>query len=623
MVNILGRENVLNDIITTVVLVFFYCFCSTGDLRGQALSTDLLIDLEAALTQSEALRNRGQADSAYLVLLPMEHALDSLGYGDSPVYRRLALEQSINHAKRGSYLLALQTTNAVADASCEREEWRTCAAAQLQLMDLNLSVGNKAESRRHIRHASALIRKETLQDLKEQELYQQANWQANFGYRDSARHFLDSFLLLPDASLRWQASAYSMYAHITEDRLELQDSMYRKAAGAYLQLENYRDLARMYSSLAFLYQRAGIHHNVLVLLNRAELYCKEGKRRNQDVTLTLAAVNDARGTYYRLKNRPDSALYFIEKGLRREVLYWQSSARQKASEAREIYRNEQQELQLATREKELHVERIRSYGLIAFAALIVLLSLWTLRLYRRLKAFNLLTQKQAVELETTNHDLVVAKDQLEDSLQLQKMLKAELQHRVKNNMQLILNIFNRGRNNVADPEVQRMLKAQQEQIRSIVLLHQKIDIKSNEREIDPAAYLGEIVTNLKRSYAGVYPEVELHLDLNVDLIHIDSAIPLGLILNELITNAYKYAFLKNGAGNIYVTFSKLPDHFYLRVADDGAGLPADVQARRDNSMGTRLIQGLTRQLEGTIEWISTKPGTVVQVEFGAYSEVTV
>lgn len=623
MVIILGRENVLNDTLATVLLVLFCCFCSTGDLRGQALPTDLMVDLEAAFIESEALRNRCQADSARLALLPMEQLLDSLGYEDSPAFRRLVLVQSINQAKRENYLLALQTTNTVADASCNREEWRTCAAAQLQLMNLNLSVGDKEKSRKHLRRASALIRKEKLNDLRGQELYQLANWQANFGYRDSALYFLDSFLLLPDAPLRWQSSAYSMYARLADDHLGIQDSMYRKAAEAYLQLGNYRDLARSFSALALIYQRAGIHHNVLTLLNAAERYCQEGLRRNQDIALTLASINDARGTYYRIKNQPDSALYYIERGLRREVLYWQSSARQKASEARERYRNEQQELQLATREKELRVERLRSYGLIGFAALIVLLSLWTLRLYRQLKSFNLLTQKQAVELETINHDLVIAKDQLEDSLQFQKMLKAELQHRVKNNMQLILNIFNRGRSNVADPEVQRMLKAQQEQIRSIVLLHQKIDIKSNEREIDPAAYLGEIVTNLKQSYTGVYPEVKLHLDLNVDLIHIDSAIPLGLILNELITNAYKYAFPKNGKGNIHVTFSKLPDHFYLRVADDGVGLPADVQVRRNKSVGTRLIQGLTRQLEGKIEWINTNPGMVVQVKFGAYSEVMV
>ncbi len=266
------------------------------------------------------------------------------------------------------------------------------------------------------------------------------------------------------------------------------------------------------------------------------------------------------------------------------------------------------------------MERLRIYGLIGFAVLMVLLSLWTMRLYRQLKASNLVMQQQAEALATSNQDLFIAKGRLEESLEFQKMLKAELQHRVKNNMQLILNIFNRGRTNVADPEVQRMLKAQQEQIRSIVLLHQKIDLKSNEREIDPAAYLGEIVTNLQSSYAGVYPKVQLHLDLNVDLIHIDSAIPLGLILNELITNAYKYAFPKQGAGNIKVTFSKLSNHFYLRVADDGVGLPKDVQARRNDSIGTRLIQGLTRQLEGTIEWINTKPGTVVQVKFGVYSE---
>lgn len=617
------QEYVLNKVFYLTALLFICYSCGMTTVNAQVLPNNLQIALEAALTQSEALRDRIQPDSAYLVLLAMERTLDSLEFGDTPSYRRLELEQSINNAKRERFLLAMKTTNAVAEASCERGEWSTCAAAQLQLSDLNLRLRNRAESRAYLKKASELILRERLQALAPREKYQLANWQANFGYRDSVIHFLDSFFLIPDASPALQASAYRMYARLSIDLPEIQDSMFRKAATLYASIGAYRNTAATLNSLAVALQQSNVRNNILPLLKDAERYCQEGQRRKQNVALTMAAINQTRGIYYRVKGQPDSALFFIERSLRREIRYWRSSTRIKESEAREMYRNEQQEKQLARREKELQIERLRSYGLIGFAGMIVLLSLWSFRLYRKLQVSNRTIKTQASGLEISNLELTTAKGKLEDSLQLQKMLKAELQHRVKNNMQLILAIFNEGRDNVEDPGVQRMLKAQQDQIRSIVLLQQQINLKSSEREIDPAAYLHEIVTNLERSYSGVHPGVKIHLDLNIDLIHIDTAIPLGLIINELVTNAYKYAFPEKRVGNIRITFSKLPNHFYLRVADDGIGLPNNVKTRRNGSMGTRLLRGLTRQLEGTIEWITTKPGTVVQIKFGVYSAAIV
>lgn len=185
-------------------------------------------------------------------------------------------------------------------------------------------------------------------------------------------------------------------------------------------------------------------------------------------------------------------------------------------------------------------------------------------------------------------------------------------------MQLILSLLNRHQGSIDDPELKSIFSERKEQIESIALAQQKIELKASDKEVDPEEYLGELVANIERSYSGIFPEVKLNLSLAVDLIHIDAAVPLGLILNELVTNAYKYAFPKGGPGNIEVTFVKLPNHFYLRVSDDGVGLPKDIAFRRSKSMGTRLVKGLVRQLEGTAEWIPSKPGLIVQIKFAAF-----
>lgn len=340
-------------------------------------------------------------------------------------------------------------------------------------------------------------------------------------------------------------------------------------------------------------------------------HCRLARQHNQNVALTLAKTNKLKSTYFRVTGQLDSALHFATKGLSQEMRFWRTQELYKASEAAQIHRNEQREEQLTVQKNLLIIEQKRSLGLIAFSGIILLFGLGTVYLYGQLKKSNELIKNQAITLENKNLELA-------DSLKLQVMLKAELKHRVKNNMQLILSLLNRHQGSIEDPELKSIFSERKDQIESIALVHQKIDLQANDREVDPEEYLGELIANIERSYSGIFPEVKLNLALAADLIHIDAAVPLGLILNELVTNAYKYAFPKGGSGNIDVTFAKLPNHFYLRVSDDGVGLPEDIAFRRSNSMGTRLIKGLTRQLEGTAEWIPSHPGLIVQIKFSAF-----
>jgi two-component sensor histidine kinase len=109
-----------------------------------------------------------------------------------------------------------------------------------------------------------------------------------------------------------------------------------------------------------------------------------------------------------------------------------------------------------------------------------------------------------------------------------------IQDRVKNNMQLILRLLNRHQGTIKDPDLKSIFSERKEQIESIALVQQKIDLKASDKEVDPEEYLGELITYIERSYSGIFPEIKLNLSLAVDLIHIDAAVPLGLISNELV-----------------------------------------------------------------------------------------
>jgi len=96
---------------------------------------------------------------------------------------------------------------------------------------------------------------------------------------------------------------------------------------------------------------------------------------------------------------------------------------------------------------------------------------------------------------------------------------------------------------------------------------------------------------------------------------IDTAIPVGLILNELLTNSYKYAFAKSGSGKITVDFKKQDGKYFLQVSDDGIGFSSEQAATKTKSLGLNLVNGLVRQLEGTIEWINVAQGAAVAIRF--------
>ncbi|MEM6770340.1 MAG: histidine kinase dimerization/phosphoacceptor domain -containing protein, partial [Bacteroidota bacterium] len=436
-------------------------------------------------------------------------------------------------------------------------------------------------------------------------------------YKESRIHF--ALVCAATGCPLLRAEAYTLYGSgLRSLSVSEREGYFRRAMTYFKGLENFRRVSKIHYDIFYMHQADLSYDQLRQTLDTTIFYCYEGLARDQDTYYTLAKAYQWQSKYLKKLGRLDEAMKAVEKGFSQEMRYWQRSERDKAIEAYRVHENEKTEQRLLEQNRLLSIAEKRTLGLTVFTVLILLLSFVTLYIYNQLKKSNERTELQAVELDKLNGKLATSNAQLEKSLQHQIILKAELKHRVKNNLQLILGLFRRQEKSIADPTLQDILKQGKEQVQSIALLHQKMDVKDTTGTFDPQSYLTEMMTNIAKSYVSIYPEVKLHLDLNVDLIHVDAAVPLGLITNELVTNAYKYAFPDGGSGNIWVTFSKLPDHFYLRIADDGVGLPDDITERREGGLGTQLIKGLVRQLDGTVAWIEADTGTVVQIQFRGY-----
>ena len=206
--------------------------------------------------------------------------------------------------------------------------------------------------------------------------------------------------------------------------------------------------------------------------------------------------------------------------------------------------------------------------------------------------------------DTTDRKLIERR--IRESLKEKEVLLQEIHHRVKNNLQVISSILNLQASYVTDEKTLDILEESQNRIKSMSFIHETLYRTTDFSSINFSEYLRTLAYNLIQSYRLKKYTVRLHPNLDDIAVHIDQAIPCGLIVNELISNALKYAFLEGTEGNLYLELHKKKNTLTLRIADDGIGLPKDFRYDKTDSLGVQLVYTLTEQLDGTIK-VNSKP----------------
>ena len=204
---------------------------------------------------------------------------------------------------------------------------------------------------------------------------------------------------------------------------------------------------------------------------------------------------------------------------------------------------------------------------------------------------------------------------MEQSLLEKETLLREIHHRVKNNLQIISSLLNIQSDNVTDPTVLSSIKEGQSRVQAMSLIHQNLYQSEHLSNVDIENYLKELVVYLSEMFAGQNKDIEIVVDANKIEFDIDTAIPLGLIVNELVSNAYKYAFDNQQKGKVQIGIKAINDTDYeLNVKDDGKGLPDDFDPTKSKSLGLKLVKILSKQLRGKFK-SSSSNGAVFVVTF--------
>lgn len=198
-----------------------------------------------------------------------------------------------------------------------------------------------------------------------------------------------------------------------------------------------------------------------------------------------------------------------------------------------------------------------------------------------------------------------AEEQIKASLKEKEVLLKEIHHRVKNNLQIISSLLNLQSAEIEDPTASQKFQESQDRVKAMALIHERLYQSSDLAKIDFSGYVRSLTGHLVRSYRVNASVVRLNLEVESVPMNLDVAIPCGLIINELVSNAFKYAFPEGRNGCIDVRFRAAGDGgLALTVRDDGVGCAPEWNPEECDSLGLKLVRSLTEQLGGTLDFRS-------------------
>jgi two-component sensor histidine kinase len=215
-----------------------------------------------------------------------------------------------------------------------------------------------------------------------------------------------------------------------------------------------------------------------------------------------------------------------------------------------------------------------------------------------------------------HHQLYKSKKEIEARSEEKDTLLKEVHHRVKNNLQTVSSLLSLQSRSIEDARTKNILKSSQNRVISMAMVHEMLYMREDLSKIQYRSYVRELSEYLIKSLKGANNKVTLNIDIPDIELGIDTAIPLGLLINEAITNSLKYGIKGDHEGEIHIAIKKENEHEYeLNIGDNGAGYSDSITLKNSRSLGLKLIHNLARQLKGTITRDPSRQGTNYIVKF--------
>ena len=381
---------------------------------------------------------------------------------------------------------------------------------------------------------------------------------------DNYRELVDAYLLL--AILYWK-----------EKKDETQSIQYAlKAAAIFKARKDYNGAAAMYNLPVLIHTKRGTYTQALIYSDSA-LQASQKSPIQEGGTV---AVLQSRSALFEALGKKDSALLYFKQYHAASIKTIQQQDVTKIKAITEHYENDKKASEINNKNKQI----------ILIAALLFVIALATLFLIRsnqKIRRQNKIIGRQIDELLLT--------------VEQKQILLSELQHRVKNNLQHVISILEIQKESVNFNTIEELIRSNQNRIHSMALLHKRLNISQSVNEINPTTYLTELSELVHRSYQTQSQLIQINLSCNIKKMAIETALPLGLIIVELLSNSLKHAFEQSQTGKITIVLhenSLIPAARELHYNDNGKGF--NFYTTSEKGLGTEIVKGLIGQLDAKV-----------------------
>lgn len=459
-------------------------------------------------------------------------------------------------------------------------DWATETNAVIQEAVILTFMERHEQAEQSLQKARDLVSRQNDPSAKIKLYAATSNWYLSRQDRDHAKVYLDSAKMLIQGSQNPELAIEGL------DQMALihqKNGDYRAAFEAMVWLNRYKDIFRTENI-----ERISAEINDAAATALREKEIEYLHLNNQLKATALKQEQTARTALLRENLYQDSAL--TNQALLLAALATESKLRQEQLDREKTLNaalNRENELKQQNLNQERRIQRLLWLGLALFAVLGAIIFYQ----YRKQQRNNAIIRRQSDELT---------------------MLNREVHHRVKNNLQVISSMLDLQSQVLHDTRAKTVIREAILRVQAMAFIHQNLYHDDASNIVDMPDYIATLSDHLFNTY-NIHPDrIRLFMQIEPLRLHTDTAVPLGMILNELVSNALKYAFKGRETGTLRVVLQRRENHLLLRVADDGVGVPKDFNPERSASFGFELIRAFAQKLKATVQ-VDGTGGTDVQV----------
>ncbi len=577
-----------------------FCCLLTLLLEIHSASAQSVVDISPMMSKEfakvEDLMNSFNNDSARIILIQLMEELSTKKELESAFGIKVQLRYAEALERDDQDEEAIEKLLDIAEVSQKNKRWGESSDAYLSLARLYEKIGRWDNCLNSLKNAKSVIIQNEVDSIYPRFSIRMSSYHRLNGQADSAIFYAKEVVR---TAPKWNQYTHHATGNLLLGMLLSRSSYkeairYYQAAGQYWKsVADYNGYGAILANLSTLHMRNARPQLALVYTDSAIMVAQKGAKVGIDPQYTFARMYLNRGNIFKQMGRLDSALFYLDKGYQMQLEAVYASNNDKIVEIDARYKNEKKEKVIAEQAFQIQIERERQYVLWGIFSILLFFAFLLGYYYYRLRKANRKTEQQALTIKDKNEDL-------SKSLQRQIMLQSEVHHRVKNNLQVIISLLELQMEEAKNPIVQENFESMSNRIYSMAAIHEILYEQEDTAQVNLAEYAENLCMHFS-NFSKIENKPKFDLNIEKKYFSLETSMPLGIILTELLTNSLKYGRVEGQKLEIKIELEKVANEYCFHYRDNGPGFPNQELEERKGGLGTYLLKSMSRQLNGHIK----------------------